>query len=358
MRSIKRTPRKTTAGSICAAGLALVPLLAGCGNGSDPSSRNRILQIDGSSTVFPVNEAVAEEFQISTGGAIRVTVGVSGTGGGFKKFARGELDVTGASRPIMAEEMRLANENGIEYIELPICFDAMTVAVSPENDWVDSFTVAELKKIWEPAAQGEITRWNQIREDWPDEEMVLYGPGSDSGTFDYFTDAIVGEAKSSRGDYTGSEDDNVLVRGIAGNKYALGYLPYAYYSANEGALRAVPIEWEGHTDGPVAPTLENVVDGKYNPLARPLFIYVSKDSAEQKPWVRDFVHFYLAEGPALVQEVNYLPLSERGYEMALERFDAMRTGTGFGGTPEVGLPIEEILNRPPTSEVTEASPTP
>src|SRR5688572_14967204 len=194
-----------------------------------PAAGAQVIKIDGSSTVFPITEAVAEEFQISRRGKVRVTVGISGTGGGFKKFCRGEIDVSDASRPILKEEMDEAKKNGIEYVELPICFDALTVAVSPQNDWASTMTVAELKKIWEPAAQGKIVKWSDVRPDWPNEKLVLFGAGSDSGTFDYFTEAIVGKAKSSRGDYTASEDDNVLVQGIEGNKYALGYIPYAYY---------------------------------------------------------------------------------------------------------------------------------
>src|SRR5918993_3596008 len=186
------------------------------------------IDIDGSSSVYPITEAVAEEFRFEHGD-IRVTVGISGTGGGFKKFARGETDISDASRPILTEEIAQAKQNGIEFVELPVCFDALTVVVNPQNNWVTSMTVADLKKIWEPEAQGKITHWNQIRPEWPNEKIALFGAGSDSGTFDYFTEAIVGKAKSSRGDYTASEDDNVLVQGVEGNRYALGYIPYAYF---------------------------------------------------------------------------------------------------------------------------------
>jgi len=304
------------------------------------------VKIDGSSTVYPVTEAVAEEFQNKHRGTVRVTVGIAGTGGGFKKFCRGETDISDASRPILAEEMEAARANRIEYIELPVCFDALTVVVNPQNDWVESMTVEELKRIWEPAAQGEITRWNQIRPEWPDEELALFGAGADSGTFDYFTEAIVGKAKSSRGDFTASEDDNVLVQGIAGNKYALGFLPYAYVQPNADKLKPVAIDWERDEQGPVVPNLDNVLKGIYNPLSRPLFIYVSKASAERAE-VQQFVEFYLANAAVLAQEVNYLPLPSKAYEMALERFQARTTGTGFGGVPEVGLQVEEILQREP-----------
>ena len=327
---------------LIAAGYSIPP----ASDSASTASAATTVKVDGSSTVYPVTEAVAEEFQKETRGAVRVTVGIAGTGGGFKKFCRGETDVSDASRPILTEEMEVARANGIEYIELPVCFDALTVAVNPQNDWVESMTVEELKRIWEPAAQGEIMRWNQIRPDWPDEELALFGAGADSGTFDYFTEAIVGQAKSSRGDFTASEDDNVLVQGIAGNKYALGFLPYAYVPPNADKLKPIPIDWEKDDEGPVAPNMDNVLKGIYNPLSRPLFIYVSKASAE-RPEVQQFVEFYLANAADLSQEVSYLPLPSKAYEMALERFRARKTGTGFGGVPEVGLHVEEILRREP-----------
>ena len=323
---------------------------SGGGPAGPPSGAGgiRYVKIDGSSTVFPATEAVAEEFQKQHPN-VRVTVGISGTGGGFKKFCRGETDVSNASRPILAEEMALARGNGIEYIELPVCFDALTVAVHPENNWCNSITVAELKKMWEPGAQRTITRWNQIRPGWPDQPLKLFGPGSDSGTFDYFTEAIVGKAKSSRGDFTSSEDDNVLVQGIGGNKYALGYIPYAYFEPHKDRMKAVAIQWDKNAvKEPVLPSPENVLAGRYNPLSRPLFIYVSRKSAE-KPEIQQFVEFYLEHGAQLVQEVKYLPLPDKAYTMGEERFRKRETGTGFAGTPEVGLPVEEILSRAPKS---------
>ena len=325
--------------------LAAASLLAiGCTSSTGTTASS--IQIDGSSTVYPVTEAVAEEFQKMTEGAVRVTVGISGTGGGFKRFTRGETDISDASRPILTEEMEQARTNGIEYIELPVCFDALTVVVHPENDWVDFMMVEELKRIWEPAAQGKITRWNQIRPEWPDEELVLFGAGADSGTFDYFTEAVVGKAKSSRGDFTASEDDNVLVQGVAGNKYALGFFGYAYYPPNEDKLKAVAIDWEKDDEGPVLPSMETVLDGTYNPLSRPLFIYVNKASAERRE-VQQFVEFYLTNVPQLATEVKYVPLPAQAYEMGLKRFREKQTGTGFGGVPEVGLPVEDILAREP-----------
>lgn len=312
-----------------------------------PGGESAVIKIDGSSTVFPITEAVAEEFQIEKQGRVHVTVGISGTGGGFKKFVRGEIDITDASRPIMKEEMDQARANGIEYIELPIAFDALTVVVNPQNTWVDSMTVAELKKVWEPDAQGKIAQWDQVRPQWPKENLALFGAGADSGTFDYFTEAIVGKPKASRGDYTASEDDNVLVQGIEGNKYALGYIPYAYYAPHSKRLKAVAIEWDKNkVQGAVMPSPENVLAGTYNPLSRPLFIYVSRKSMD-KPAVKEFVEFYLQHVATLAKEVKYLPLPDNAYQIAMERVRNLQTGTGFGGVPEVGLTVEEILKRTP-----------
>lgn len=315
----------------------------GLGNHLAQADQTALIKVDGSSTVYPLTEAVAEEFQKANRGRIRVTVGIAGTGGGFKKFCRGETDIADASRPILKEEMDLCQKNGIAYYELPIAFDALTVAVSPKNTWVTSMTVEELKLIWEPAAQKRITKWNQVRYDWPDAPLVLFGAGSDSGTFDYFTDAIVGKAKASRGDYTASEDDNVLVQGIENNRNALGYIPFAYYAAQMKKLKAVSIAGKS---GPVFPNAENVVNGSYQPLARPLFIYVS-EAAAKRTEVKAFVDYYLTEGPKLIAEVRYIPLSEQAYGMVRERFRKGVVGTGFGGVPEVGLAVEEIMSRPP-----------
>lgn len=350
----------TRSGFLTALLTLLMTTIAGCGpagesggtaagGGVNSSGGPALIKIDGSSTVFPVTEAVAEEFQKEKQGKVRVTVGISGTGGGFKKFTRGEIDISNASRPILTEEMAQAKQNGVEYVELPICFDALTVVVHPENNWVTSMTVADLKKIWEPEAQGKITHWNQVRPEWPNEKITLFGAGSDSGTFDYFTEAIVGKAKSSRGDYTASEDDNVLVQGIEGNKYALGYIPYAYYAPHSQRMKAVSIDWEKNkVKGPVAPSPENVLAGTYNPLSRPLFIYINRKSMD-KPEVKEFVEFYLKNVAVLAKEVKYLPLPDNAYEMALARYRGAQTGTGFGGVPEVGLTVEEILQRPPKS---------
>jgi len=302
-----------------------------------------LIKIDGSSTVFPITEAVAEEFQKETRGAVRITVGISGTGGGFKKFCRGEIDVQDASRPISTSEMEACRAGGVQYVELPIAFDALTIAVSPQSTWVDSITVAELKTIWEPSAQGRVTRWNQIRSTWPDQPLKLFGAGSDSGTFDYFTEAVVGKAKSSRGDFTASEDDNTLVQGIAKDKQALGYLPFAYYEPNKKRLKAVAIDG-GH--GPVSPSRETVENGSYQPLSRPLFIYVSVKSAA-RPDVKKFVEFYLAQVPVLAPQVKYVPLPPQAYALAGEHFKNGRQGTAFQGGSTIGMKIEELLRREP-----------
>lgn len=304
------------------------------------------VKIDGSSTVFPVTEAVAEEFQIAKKGAVNVTVGISGTGGGFKKFCRGETDLQNASRPILKEEMESCKKAGISYYELPIAFDAMVVVVSPRNDWVSSITVDELKKMWEPAAQGKVTKWNQVNPKWPDAPLKLFGAGSDSGTFDYFTEAVMGKAKASRGDYTGSEDDNTLVQGIANDKNALGYLPYAYYELNKNKLKALGVIGgeKAPKKGEVSPSRATVENGTYFPLSRPLFIYVS-DKATARPEVKEFVEFYLKNASNLSEQVKYVPLPKKAYDLATDHFKKKRLGTAFGGTPEVGLKIEELLKR-------------
>lgn len=305
------------------------------------SQQEALVRIDGSSTVFPITEAVAEEFQKGRRGTVRVTVGISGTGGGFKKFCRGETDVQDASRPILSTEIDACRKNGIRFYELPVAFDAITITVSPKNTWAESVTAAELKTIWGPASQGKIIRWNQVRPSWPDTPLKLFGAGSDSGTFDYFTEAIVGKAKSSRGDYTASEDDNTLVQGIANDKHALGYLPFAYFEPNRGKLRALAVDGG---NGPVLPSRETVENGRYQPLARPIFIYVSQRSAD-RPEVRQFVEFYLTEGAKLVEEVKYVPLPAEAYRLVLKHFQQGKLGTVFHGSSGVGLHIDELLKR-------------
>lgn len=302
-----------------------------------------VVKIDGSSTVFPITEAVAEDFQNAKRGAVNVTVGISGTGGGFKKFCRGEIDITNASRPILKKEMEACRQAGIQYIELPVAYDALTVVVNNQNTWLKSITVDELKKMWEPASQGTVTKWNQINPAWPDAPLKLYGPGADSGTFDYFTEAVVGKAKSSRGDYTASEDDNVLVQGVSRDRNALGYFGYAYYIENAKKLKAVPIVAAPGKPA-VSPSFETVKNGTYQPLSRPIFIYVNAKSLE-KPEVREFAEFYLKQAPQLVKEVKYVPLPDKAYKLASDNLKKKKTGTGFGGEAEVGVSVEELLKR-------------
>jgi phosphate transport system substrate-binding protein len=306
------------------------------------ASAQSTIKLDGSSTVFPIAEAVAEEFQISKRGKVRVTVGIAGTGGGFKRFCRGETDVSNASRPILKEEMEACRKAGIKYLELPVAFDALTVVVNPANTWVKALTVADLKKMWEPSAQGRVSRWNQIRPEWPAEPLTLFGPGADSGTFDYFTEAVNGKSKASRGDFAASEDDNVIVQGVENNKNALGYFGYAYYISNKDRVRAVPVV--NKSGKAVMPSIEAVNDGSYEPLSRPLFIYVSEPAA-QRAEVREFINFYLTEGSELAKEVGYVPLPKEAYQLALKHFKEKKLGTVFGGVPEVGATIDELLAR-------------
>ena len=319
----------------------LVALLLGVLGIIPKSVKAQVVQIDGSSTVFPITEAVAEEFQKAKKGKVKVTVGIAGTGGGFKKFCRGETDISDASRPILKQEMETCKSAGIVYFELPIAYDALTVMVNPKNDWVKALTVPDLKKMWEPSAQGKVSNWNQVRSEWPNAALKLFGPGADSGTFDYFTEAIVGKAKSSRGDFTASEDDNVLVQGIANDRNALGYFGFAYYVENQNKLKAVPIDGG---KGPVTPSAKTVEDGTYQPLSRPIFIYVSKKSMD-KPEVREFVEFYLKNAPALVKQVKYVPLPQSVYTTGAEHLKKGKIGTMFGGEAEVGVKIEDLMKR-------------
>jgi phosphate transport system substrate-binding protein len=307
---------------------------AACGGNETPASGTaapQVITADGSSTVFPITEAVAEEFPKVAPGA-RVTVGSSGTGGGFQKFCRNETDISNASRPIRQTEVDACGKAGIEYIELPVAYDGLAVVVHPKNTWATSMTVDELKKLWEPAAQGKITRWNQIRPDWPDQEIRLFGAGVDSGTFEYFTEAITGKAAASRGDYTSSEDDNVIVQGVSGDQYALGYFGYAYYEQNKDKLKVVAVDDKDESNGagPVAPSPETVSGGTYRPLSRPVFIYV-KTASLNRPEVASFVQFYLDKGQGLVREVGYVPMTSRELELVRGRFTARKTGSMFTG---------------------------
>lgn len=332
--------------------LLALALTAGACRGNDttpmPNSTTAVdhsglkgkIEVDGSSTVFPITEAVAEEFIHLTKRKVRVTVGVSGTGGGFKKFCNGETHITNASRPIRPSEVDLCAGKRIEYIELPVALDGLTVMVSPWNEFVQCMTVSELRTIWASEAEGKVTRWRQVRPGWPDQPIRLYGPGVDSGTFDYFTEVINGKAKDSRGDFTASEDDNVLVQGVSGDPDALGYFGYAYYVENANKLKAVAID---AGKGCVIPTHDTINDGSYAPLSRPLFIYVRKDAAARSE-VKEFVRYYLSEsGQGLASEVGYVPFPGRVYELVLARFERGIVGTLFGGSNPRKGPVEAVL---------------
>ena len=318
-------------GAVALASAALVA----CGGGERGGTEVKTIAIDGSSTVFPITEAVAEEFQRAHPD-VRVTVGISGTGGGFKKFTVGETDISDASRPIKPSEAEQAAANSIGYVELPVAFDGITVVINPNNTFVDRLTVEELKRIWEPGST--VRRWSQVRAGWPDQPIALYGPGTDSGTFDYFTEAVNGESGACRQDFTASEDDNVLVQGVAGDPNALAFFGYAYYAENRDKLKAVPID---PGDGAVAPSDASINNGTYRPLSRPIFIYVSTAAAE-RPEVQAFVKFYLDNAPTLVKEVGYVSLPADVYGLALQRFERRETGTAFaGGT--VGKSLADVL---------------
>lgn len=306
------------------------------------------IKIDGSSTVFPITEAVAEEFQTSKKGAVKVTVGISGTGGGFKKFCRGETDIQDASRPIQkgtAEkpgEMEACASAGIKFFELPVAFDATAIVVNKDNRFLDKITVNELKKMWEPEAEKKIMKWKDVNPAWPDQPLKLYGAGSDSGTFDYFTEAVNGKSKASRGDYNPSEDDNVLVKGVSTDKNALGYLPFAYYEGNKAKLKLIAVV--SPANKAVLPSRSTVEGGTYAPLSRPLFLYVN-EAAMKRPEVKEFVEFYLKNAPRLVPEVKYVPLPAEAYKMGLEHVSKNKLGTAFGGHSEVGMKIQDLMKK-------------
>jgi phosphate transport system substrate-binding protein len=295
------------------------------------------IRIDGSSTVFPITEAVAEEFA-GVQPRVRVTVGISGTGGGFKKFTVGETDISDASRPIKDKEAAKAKENGIEFIELPVAFDGISVVVNPNNDFCHTLTVDELYRIWNP--DSTVKTWKDIRPEWPDRPIKLYGPGTDSGTFDYFTEAVNGKAQSCRADFTASEDDNVLVQGIAGDADALGFFGFAYFVENQQRLKLVSID---NGTAAVAPSMETIRDGTYQPLSRPIFIYIST-AAAPRPEVGEFVKFYLDNAATLVPEVGYVPLPAHLYELVWNRFDKRVTGSAFTRLESaVGLRLEDVM---------------
>ena len=293
--------------------------------------------------MFPISEAVAEEFQKAEAGT-HVTVGISGTGGGFQKFCRGEIDISDASRPISATEVEACQKAGIDYIELPIAYDGIAIAVNPKAHWADTITTAELKTLFDTGSQGKVMKWSQVREGWPDREVHLFGAGVDSGTYDYFTEAINGKAKASRGDFTSSEDDNVLIEGISNDELALGFVPFAYYESNRGKLKLLPID-DGKAengDGAIGPSADTIRDGTYQPLSRPIFIYVSR-KANDRPGVQKFVDYYLKNAEQLAEDVGYVPLSNSIYSMVSDRYSRQTLGSAFVGKNTVGVTLDQLL---------------
>jgi phosphate transport system substrate-binding protein len=328
--------------------LASLALAFGCASkpGSEPT-----VTIDGSSTVFPITNAVAHQFQKAqpVKVMVKVPVGISGTGGGFQKFCVGNTDISDASRPINAEEANLCAKNGVEYIEVPIGYDGLAVLVNPKNTWASQITTTELKKIWEPEAERRITKWSQVREGWPERELHLYGAGTRSGTYDYFTQAIVQKSGVSRADFKSSEDDEVLVRGVAEDELALGFFGYAYLHKYQGTLKALAVD-DGDPNngsGAISPSPETVRNGTYQPLSRPLFIYVSKASLGRRE-VELFTAYYLSKATNFVERVGYVPLPGETYLLAHKRVIARRTGSIFGGVSQVGMSIEQLLRREET----------
>jgi len=285
---------------------------------------------------------VAEKFKSSQPGTAEVSVKFSGTSGGFREFCEGKTDISNASRPIQADEMSLCNRYGVRYIELPVAFDALTVVVNQENNWIDSITLKELKKMWEPAAEGKITNWNQIRPEFPNKPLNLFGAGQDSGTFDYFTEAVVGKSGASRKDYVASEDDNTLVQGVSQDPNALGYFGLAYYEQNPQKLKALGID---SGKGAIVPSRETVVNSQYQPLARPLFIYVNAEKAQKSRALQEFVEYYLDNAESIVKEVGYIPLTDEHYHLATVTFFNGEVGTVFGGQSQFDVTLAELLRQ-------------
>ncbi|BAY27798.1 phosphate binding protein [Calothrix sp. NIES-2100] len=309
---------------------------------SNTKKNGTTIKIDGSSTVYPITQAIAKDFTANSNNKSQVEVKFSGTTGGFEKFCAGETDINNASRPILLSEMEACKKNGVGYIELPIAFDALTVAVHPQNNWAKDITVAELKKIWEPAAEGKITKWNQIRPSWPDRPLSLYGAGKKSGTFDYFTEAVVGKVRASRNDYTASEDDEVLVDGIRKDPNALGYFGYAYYEKHQDKLKALSID---NGRGAVSPSRQAVEKGQYQPLSRPLFIYVNPQSLANRGTLYTFADFYIKNASKAVSSVGYIPLPDDGYQINYVHLYKGKVGTVFDGKAQMNLTIGELLRK-------------
>lgn len=328
-------------------GIGIISLSLLCACGSVPESAIEPIKIDGSSTVFPITERVLESYESEAVDQpiqkLEIEGDFSGTGGGFQKFCAGETDINAASRPISTEEMTACSKNEIRFIELPIAFDAITVAVNPSNDWIDTLTVEQLKKMWEPTAENRVTQWNQVDANYPNRPLTLYGPDELSGTYDYFTKAIVGETESSRQDYVQSEDDEVLVTGLAQDPNAIGYFGYGYYQQNQDKLKAVAID---SGNGGVLPSIETVKNEEYQPLSRPLFIYVNAKRAQENPALEVFVEYYLDKAPELVADAGYIPLPPDAYHIAKVNLQQFDVGSVFEGKPKIGLTISDVMRQP------------
>ncbi len=325
-------------GKLLSLSIGLGAMLLACASAQE----NKPIKIDGSSTVYPITQAVADAYKGQNQNAGEITVEFSGTTGGFRKFCEGKTEISNASRPINKAEISMCNRYNVRFIELPMAFDALTVVVNPANNWTQSLTTEELKKMWEPAAEGKIKRWKQIKADFPDKPLNLYGAGTDSGTFDYFTEAIIGKSRASRLDYVKTEDDEIIVQGVEQDPNALGYFGFAYYEANAKHLKAVAID---AGEGPILPSRETVERGEYQPLSRPLFIYVNLAAAQNNPALRDFVEFYIDKAPEIVPTVGYIPLPEEGYHLAEVTFQNGEAGTVFAGKSQIGLTIGELLRK-------------
>lgn len=316
---------------------------AGTVTGSDSTAKS--IKIDGSSTVYPITNAAVESFKQANPGA-DIDLAFSGTSGGFRKFCAGETQISNASRPISTEEIETCRQAGVRFVELPIAFDALTVVIHPQNDWATNLTVAELKQIWQPAAQGQIKNWQQVRPTFPDRPLTLYGAGGDSGTYDYFAEAIVGE-NNTRGDYTASEDDNVLVQGVSNDPNALGFFGFSYYEENQDKLKAIAID-DSQGKGAVTPSREAVEKAQYQPLSRPLFLYVNLKASQENEALRSFVEYYLKNAEQFVTQVDYIPLPREAYEINQVHLYQGAVGTAYEGKPQPYLTIREVLQKEQT----------
>ncbi|MBM0740578.1 PstS family phosphate ABC transporter substrate-binding protein [Phormidium sp. CLA17] len=331
--------------------LAAIALLPACTQPQADTNTTaaKTIKIDGSSTVYPISDAIAKEYSRSNS-KVDVDVKFSGTSGGFNKFCTGETDISNASRPILLQEAKVCANSGVGFIEIPIAFDALTIAVNPKNDWAKDITIAELTKIWEPLAEDKIKNWNQIRASYPNKPLTLFGAGKDSGTFDYFNEVTTGNPEASRNDYTDSENDNVLVQGIEKDSNALGYIPFAYFEASQNRLKALAVD---SGKGAVLPSREAVASATYQPFSRPLFIYVNSKTAQDNPELKAFVEYYLTHAGRVSQTVGYVALPAEAYRLATIQFTRGEIGTVFEGVPQPNVTISELLRRQAVFQLSE-----